>query len=314
MRRFTRDVALFTLLQLLIGTALAWGYRIDPAHYMCALIDKHQRLRSTDPPRLVFVGGSNLAFGIDSPRLERELGRPTVNMGLHVGLGLDYMLREAEAELRPGDAVVVSAEYHLFGEEIGSVILFPVLELRPGAIAELSLRQIGILLDSALIYLGRVVRSGVRGSLGLLPAIDPEAAAPYCRPSFNRHGDIVAHLGMAQRRVQPDLHSGAFDAGNAAATIAELNAFHARCRTRDIDVFYQHPPIPEPHQELFAPTVSRVLAAMRASCTIPQLHGGAAPAYPVAHFFDSSYHLHRGGVARRTAELIAELRARGIGH
>src|SRR5690554_8180171 len=42
---------------------------------------KHDRLEALSGNRVVLVGGSNLAFGIDSKAIEAAVGCPVVNMG-----------------------------------------------------------------------------------------------------------------------------------------------------------------------------------------------------------------------------------------
>jgi hypothetical protein len=69
-------------------------------------------------PKLLLLGGSATLFGIKASVIQYELGIPTVNGGLHAGLGMDMILREARGMLRSGDTVVLFPEYELldFGE------------------------------------------------------------------------------------------------------------------------------------------------------------------------------------------------------
>ena len=61
---------------------------------MAAIIDKHAHADSIKAGKIILAGGSNLAFGIDSKQLEETLGMPVVNLGLHAGLGLHFILEE----------------------------------------------------------------------------------------------------------------------------------------------------------------------------------------------------------------------------
>ena len=77
---------------------------------------KHQRLMGPGQHRLLLTGGSNLAFGVDSSRLQAATARETINLGLHGGLGLALMVHEVEDGARPGDLVLLIPEYeHFFG-------------------------------------------------------------------------------------------------------------------------------------------------------------------------------------------------------
>lgn len=56
-------------------------------NYDAALVDKVDRLKSITEPKIILVGDSNVAFGINSKKIEEELGMPVVNLGLHGALG-----------------------------------------------------------------------------------------------------------------------------------------------------------------------------------------------------------------------------------
>ena len=98
-----------------------------------ANIDKHNRLDSLPSPKIVFVGGSNLAYGLNSKRVEDSLQMSVVNMGLHAGFGLKFILNEVKPYINKGDIVVLSPEYHHFysanmlnGEKVLVALLFEV--------------------------------------------------------------------------------------------------------------------------------------------------------------------------------------------
>lgn len=56
-------------------------------NYDAVLIDKVDRLKSINEPKIILVGDSNVAFGMNSKKIEEELGMPVVNLGLHGALG-----------------------------------------------------------------------------------------------------------------------------------------------------------------------------------------------------------------------------------
>lgn len=63
-------------------------YRED---YMVALVDKYNYAKEIAAPKVILYGGSSVAFGIDSERIEQKLGMPVVNMGLHAGWGRHFL-------------------------------------------------------------------------------------------------------------------------------------------------------------------------------------------------------------------------------
>ena len=73
--------------------------------YMAAMIDKHERANQIGSPKIVIAGGSNIAFNIDSERVQDELKIPVVNIGLNVGLGLNFILKELKDISEENDIV-----------------------------------------------------------------------------------------------------------------------------------------------------------------------------------------------------------------
>src|SRR5678816_2773153 len=69
--------------------------------YLAAVLEKDRLIRNTPSPKIILVGGSNLAFGIDSKAIEDSLGLHVVNMGLYAKLGLKYMLAQVRPYIKP---------------------------------------------------------------------------------------------------------------------------------------------------------------------------------------------------------------------
>lgn len=69
---------------------------------------------STHTPKVVTVGGSATHFGVNSQQLTTLIKQPSINFGIHGGLGIKYMLYRARQILKPGDTVVLLIEYGLY--------------------------------------------------------------------------------------------------------------------------------------------------------------------------------------------------------
>ena len=76
-------------------------------NYQASMVDKAARLRSVEGPKIVLIGNSNLAFGMDSQMLEEAFSMPVVNMGLHGGVGNVFNEQAARLNVTPGDIYVV---------------------------------------------------------------------------------------------------------------------------------------------------------------------------------------------------------------
>lgn len=64
--------------------------------------------------RTLIVAGSNAMFGINSAQIEAFWNRPTINLGVNAGLGLDYIFYKAKQVARSGDVILLPMEYALY--------------------------------------------------------------------------------------------------------------------------------------------------------------------------------------------------------
>jgi hypothetical protein len=60
--------------------------------------------------KIIFIGGSNLLFGLRADSLGRRVGMPIVNYGLTADLGVDIIAGRAGEIIGPGDLVVLATE------------------------------------------------------------------------------------------------------------------------------------------------------------------------------------------------------------
>ncbi|MCR4788541.1 MAG: hypothetical protein K5888_08140 [Lachnospiraceae bacterium] len=116
--RFAIDcIVLLLFLFILIFVVILPQY----SHDMNATIeDKIKRAKDIKEPAILLAGDSNLIFGVDSKVLEEAMGMPVVNLGLHAGLGNDFLLRLAEYCAEPGDIVVCSFVKYNMGKNSGN--------------------------------------------------------------------------------------------------------------------------------------------------------------------------------------------------
>ena len=71
---------------------------------MRALDDKLDRLEQANRPKIVFVGDSNLAFGIESRSIEDRFGMEVHNTGLLRGMGVAFCMNQVrENKMRQDD-------------------------------------------------------------------------------------------------------------------------------------------------------------------------------------------------------------------
>jgi len=109
----TKLLLYFCLMTLVVALFLLSSVKVLSSHrqfyndYTASIADKIARLESITEPKVILVGNSNVAFGIDSSILEKALEMPVVNLGLHGGLGEVFHYNMAKRNIRQGDIVVL---------------------------------------------------------------------------------------------------------------------------------------------------------------------------------------------------------------
>jgi hypothetical protein len=77
------------------------------------VVKRHQADLMTSP-KIVFIGGSSVLFGIDAGMVQTALHMPAENFGLHAGMRLDWLLAEGEQTTRAGDLLVLALEPNFY--------------------------------------------------------------------------------------------------------------------------------------------------------------------------------------------------------
>jgi hypothetical protein len=78
--------------------------------FVGVLDEKVERLDSIEEEKIVVIGGSSVAFGIDSALIEKYTEMPVVNFGLYASLGTKLMLDLSQKSINRGDIVIIAPE------------------------------------------------------------------------------------------------------------------------------------------------------------------------------------------------------------
>ena len=299
MKKFLKEIALFVAIQLVVGAVILSFVRVDDRHYLAATSDKHALLDGAEGRRIIFVGGSSTAFGIDCAVIKKRLPEFfPINMGLHAALGMEFMLGEIEGSLRKGDVVVLLPEYDQFLRDQGSYILLKVIEHRPANLAYITWTKAP---DVMLTYLGKLVRRGIQGMRG---RFKPENKPPYVREAFNNYGDVAMHRTMPNRELNVQgLAYDSLSGRHMKLTIRLLNGFGRRCERKGVRVLLAYAPLPKEHIGDYRLPIEKIQTALNESLTIPILNTPNAAALPAECFFDTWYHLGDSGIILRSESL-----------
>ena len=296
-------------LGLMSGGLWAAAIGVRPAEkeiaYLNAWTRKMRMLDGPRPPGVVLIGGSNVAFGMDSPRLSRRIGRPVYNAGLHGGLSIDFVMGELDDRLVAGDEVWMMFEYHLYERRrVGSAAMAAVLVdvdrdawRRFGGIERLRMA------DDVATYVGRKIRYACEREFsrrsGRLVADD--GLTIYDAKFFNASGDLTSHWDRAPG--SPPVHRGAPDVRPVDRRLIRRMAKRAQ-RWSDRGVTTRV--LPPVKMRAAFDDRSAMIATLRQQLDAAGIAMSMPPdafAYSKEYFFDTTDHLNRGGIDRRVADL-----------
>ena len=285
----------------------------DP--YLLAWQAKHQRLIGPGSRRLIFVGGSNVAFGIDSATLEAGTGRHTINLGLHGGIGLQFMLNEAARGVRSGDVVVLIPEYEQFYGDLlnGSLETVQVVQYHWSALQYVSSwGQWQNFVRNALAVNSRAVfaridrlKSRVRGNADVERAEDPI----YHSRAFDEYGDVVAHLHENSKPESVAALALPIEGRLNERAFASIARFARTVERRGAMLLVSHPAVTRRYWTINRAQILEVENRLAALGTMSPLHENI---FDDERFFDTPYHLNRHGREARTTQLSRLLESAAI--
>ncbi len=298
------------ILLLPVGLVAGMAFGI-PAQYgntflgeMCVKFD---RLRTVESPKVVIVGGSSVAFGLDSGALEEMVGMPVVNFGLYATLGTKYMLDMSKAGIGEGDIVILAPETD--GQTMS-------LYFNAEAVWQA--------MDSDLTML-RYIEGGDWGKLagGLWNFAkakfsyqqNDNAPAPdgvYALSSFNEYGDIVYPRDF-------NVMVGDFDPSQVLTLnetlldeefVEYVNAYAAWCEKQGARVYYSFSPM-NAKAMAEGTTEETILAfyqALASQLDFPLCSDIRDYIMDAQYFYDTNFHLNDTGVAVRTHRIGEDIR------
>ncbi|HMI00877.1 MAG TPA: hypothetical protein VK541_00265 [Pedobacter sp.] len=257
-------------------------------------------MKVTQRPRIIFIGGSNLSFGLNSQMIKDSLGLNPVNSAIHASLGLKYMLRNAVKYIKSGDIIVVSFEYHQFlgnmadGEiELLSMVSDVSPDTRPLLDAGQYFHLMKFLPKFLLSKTNPIIYFSKTDTI-----IDI-----YDRLAFNKYGDAVRHWSLSRRdfntvTLNDDLNDEAFMA---------LIEFKKEVEIKKAKLLITFPCFQDLSFKKSIRKIKKIERRLKDD-QFTLLGNPEKYEFPDSLFFDTTYHLTKEGAILRTKLLIDDLK------
>lgn len=202
MRKFITHLFLFVLpilIILIVGLKLPTTNVAKQSIYMSSIL-KDSLLKHVDGPRIIFLGGSNLSFGLNSEMIKDSLQMNPINTGIAGSIGLIYMMNNYLKYSKSGDIVIIAPEYQQFcGNtaygEYGNHLPRLIFDCNIGNFYDLNPRQ-------KLRLIGKIPRYCLT-KFRYSEYSKSRLKTIYRVDGFNEYGDMILHYNLKKKKFEP---------------------------------------------------------------------------------------------------------------
>lgn len=274
--------------------------------YLGEIIQKHKLLESIPGKRLIIVGGSNVAYGMDSERLEKFVHVPVINMGLHGYLGLRFILNDIYPFLHQGDTVVLIPEYeHFYNDflEGSSYKLSELLDTYPVGIRSLGISRFRALLNDFIPML----RSKI-----LRYFSEKDNNPTFNIEMFNSYGDVNDKFKKTSNSpIENDGYVKTSDRFNPNSIIF-LNEINGKISRKGARFFLIYPAGRKTNCMASDSMLEILDQTLRNTLDFPILSTPLESCIDDVYFFDTIYHLNNAGTDMRMTMIEEILVSNGV--
>lgn len=279
--------------------------------YVGVLGEKFELLTSKEGPKCVVIGGSSVAFGLDSETMAEEINMDVVNFGLYADLGTKVMLDLSLANIGEGDVIVVAPEIsaQTLSLFFNAATTWQALDGNLEMLKYIDSDDYAALVGGVWKYAGEKYGYLISGDY-------PETVDAFDVDNFNEYGDNTydrPYNVMTSIEKTVDFNFF-YDADDGVTTEYEqfidyLNEYARECRSRGAVVYYSFPPM---NEAMIADTseevVGRYYNNLVSSLDMKVVSNPYDYIMDEGYFFDSAFHLNNSGVPIRTYNLIEDIK------
>lgn len=280
--------------------------------YYGELHDMYARLKQTEGKKVVIVGNSNVAFGVDSALMEellREggLDYTVCNFGLYGAIGTRAMLDLSRGQIGEGDIVIFVPEIseQLLSLYFSAEEMWYALDSGMDMFMSFDNDVRGTLVGGFFGYTAKKYAQWRSGEPAKPSGVYAHASFDgrcdlknYGRPYNIMPGGADANNPIA---LQPSVFGGDF--------IDYVNGYCADISARGAEMYYSFPPINrEGVADASEQTLDEFFSFVSQSFNFPVISDISDYIMDKEWFYDSNFHLNSSGMTVRTVRLVNDIK------
>lgn len=302
--------SLLFIISILVPPVLLVVYCFSiPAQYtntfMGELSDKYKRLYAIESPKIVVIGGSSVAFGLNSQELEAYTGYPVVNFGLYATLGTKVMLDLSKSALNKGDIVILAPEINdqTLSLYFNGESMWQAAESNLSMLSDIGTDNWADMAETFWDFAQSKIKYQREGA--------PNPNGVYRHDSFNEYGDIIYERPYNQMqtgydmgtpiKLSPDIVSQEF--------IDYVNDYISYAKKKGASVYFSYSPMNQAALEegTTEDSIYQFFCYLNEQIQCQQISNINDYILDYRYFYDSNFHLNDSGVQIRTTQLAEDL-------
>jgi len=311
-RAFAAMLALFMLPVLVVFTTV---FILPPVYdntFVGELAAKYDRLNSIDDDKIVVVGGSSVAFGLDSALMEETLGMEVVNFGLYANLGTKVMMDLSKANINQGDIIILAPEMNS-----QTLSLYFNSETTIQALDGNLRMLLNIDSDNYESLVGASWKFTCDKLSYLVTGNRPMNEGAYKKQNFNKYGDNVYdrpynEMTAIQNTITLNFKTNYIDSihSDFEQYIEYVNDYVKYCESRGAKVYFSFCPMnyAAMSNKNTEDSIKSFFVSLCKDLDCKVISNVYDYIFDEGYFYDSEFHLNNAGVTLRTVQLIDDIK------
>lgn len=310
-KSWLRFIAIMLLTVLPVVLAGAVGFGIPDQFektFLGEFDDKIERLYETEGEKIVIVGGSSVAFGVDAELLSEALGKPVINFGLYATLGTKTMLDYSKGAIGEGDIIVIAPEMNAqtWSLYFNAEAMWQAVDGDFSLLLHLDSDDVPAMLGGfwkfAASKLGYAMTDGELDPTGIYNAASFD---DYGFIRYRRDKDYNTMAGQVDASMPID-----FDTAMISDDFVEyVNEYVAYAEKKGAKVYLSFCPMNEYAlpMDITLETLETYTAYLNEKFDCEVLGDPNNMIYPAGYFYDSNFHLNSAGATVHTRQLAIDI-------
>lgn len=291
----------FTTIIAMLFINIFFLLKVSPQYlysYDASILDKMERLQELESPKIILVGNSNLAFGIDSAKLEEAFHMNVINLGLHGSLGNEFHEAMAKGAIGEDDIVIVChSDFDEYDRIVDPVLVWTVIENHYDLWKLVSLKEYPRMFMAFPSYMEKAYSLYKDGSGNQYPE------GMYSRRAFNEYGDDIFPRGVnyidySNEVVIPEV---------GRAFVKRINLLNTYCEDRGATLLLAAYPICKGNEMPDTAEFVQFKEDLQNSVDCQMISDYTDYMIDYSYFCQGSLHLNDEGVQIRTDLLIHDI-------